>query len=214
MNIQVTTKSGIQPSEVVFPITQDRVLQHLQEQLGFALADCDFTRWTGISTDDSYVRMRCVFNADDIMAKTTAVDYVDRVLAANASGIMFQDHVIETLKPYMYPATIRNVVKNPEALQRLFALGITGPNLEEIIRFSQLTYDSTRKVFAVYLRPERIIEDMLRDMPENKVGGKLVITNVFGTTNGTIRWKVSILINGNQSIDPSELDINQIFQTT
>ena len=82
MNTSVTNKANIKPIPTDrYLITSSEVVKYLQDQLGFGTI-CDFTRWTGVSPDKSYVRMRAVFAPEDVLAKSHINDYADRMLAA------------------------------------------------------------------------------------------------------------------------------------
>ena len=75
----VVNKAGIQPITCDrYTITASQVVKYLQDQLGFNIG-YDFTRWVGVSTNNSYVRMRVVFNPKDIIADSNSTDYVDKI---------------------------------------------------------------------------------------------------------------------------------------
>lgn len=207
----VVNKAGIQPIPTDrYIITTSDVIKFLQDQLTFGVA-ADFTRWTGVSPDLSYVRMRVVFSPNDIVADTSSKDYVDRVLAENAAGIMFKDTVINTLKPYMYPETTSDVRNNPEDLQRLYQIGVFDNRLDEILVHSKLNYCREANVFRLYLRPERIIADMLTDPNTGKIDGEMSILTVYGTSSETIRWEVAVTKNRNTFAGSNQMSVDAIF---
>ena len=120
----VTNKANIQPIPCDrYVITASQVVKYLQDQLGFAVG-YDFTRWVGVSTNNSYVRMRVVFNPKDIVADTNSTDYVDRVLSSNGAGLQFKDTVMAALKPYMFPDNTAYAQKSQDEIDRLYLLGI------------------------------------------------------------------------------------------
>lgn len=203
-------KANIKPIPMErYSISSSDVIKYLQDQLGFTIA-YDFTRWTGITENLSYVRMRVVLNPDNIIAKNTSSDYVDRILADNAAGIRFKDTVIDTIKPYMYPNNVGDIANRPEDLNRLFQMGLYNERLAEILKYANLTYSKESNVFLIYLRPERIISDMLSDPSTNKIDGDLSIIGVHGTTSETIRWDVAITKNNN-SFGNSEISMDALF---
>lgn len=203
-------KANIKPvPEERYIITSSDVVKYLQDQLGFTIAS-DFTRWTGVSEDRSYVRMRVVFNPVDIIARNTSTDYVDRILSENAAGIRFKDSVIDTIRPFMYPSTVGDLANHPDDLNRLFQIGLYNERLSEIIKYSKLNYCRESNVFLLYLRPERIIVDMLADPSTNKIDGDLSIIAVHGTTSETIRWDVSVTKNKN-SFGTTDISIDALF---
>jgi hypothetical protein len=211
MSSNVINKANIQPIPTDrYSISSSDVIKYLQDQLGVPVA-YDFTRWTGVTVDQSYVRMRVVFNPDDIMAKNTAGDYVDRVLADNAAGIKFQDRIINTLKPFMYPEEMHNIGNNPELLQKLCKIGLYNERLSEILQFSKLNYCKEANVFRVYLRAERIIADMLADPATNAIDGEMSILTVHGTTSETIRWEVAVSKNKSAFAGSSNISFDAIF---
>ena len=73
-------KAGVSPIPVqTFNISSNDIVNYLQSQvLGFSIG-CDFTRWTGVTPDHSYVRMRAVFVPKDIIETTQTADYVDKI---------------------------------------------------------------------------------------------------------------------------------------
>lgn len=207
----VVNKAGIQPIPTDhYTITGSEVVKYLQDQLGFGVA-FDFTRWTGAVPDLSYVRMRVVFNPKDIVVDSTAKDYVDRKLEEYAAGTKFDADTIEILKPFMYPENINELRNNPEDMQRLYMLGVLEDRFDEIVRNAKLNYCREANVFRLYLRPERIIEDMLRNPTTNKIDGSMSILGVRGTSSETIRWDVAVTRKPNAFIGNSELSVDAIF---
>ena len=186
---EIVNKSGVQPVPCDrYVITSSMVLKYLQDQLGFSVGS-DFTRWVGVTPEQSYVRMRVVINPKDIMADSNSKDYVDRILESKGAGIQFKDTVINTLKPYTF----------------------FGDRYEEISRFAKLSYSSQANLFRIYLRPERIIYDMLSDPATDKVDGTMSILAVQGTSSDTIRWEVAVERKGNNFAAKTDLSMDQIF---
>lgn len=208
----MANKANITPiPKEEYKISTSDVIKYLQDQLGFSFA-CDFTRWVGVTQDRSYVRMRCVFAPKDILATTESRDYVDRVLADNAAGLVFKDTVIQELNKFGYPSNIKNLLQHPDALARLAQYGVFGDRLNELFQYAGLTYSQEAKCFMIYLRPERIIADMLADPATNKIDGTLAITEVTGTTSETIAWNV--VIAKETAFDlASEISIDRIFNS-
>lgn len=210
-NTNANVKSGINPIPVQkYVISANDVADYLMKTFGFEIK-YDFTRWTGVTPEFSYVRMRVLFKPSDIC--TSAKDksnYVDKILAENASGIMFKDNVIKELKPFMYPETIANVVSDPAVATRLAQRGVYGENLKDLIVNSVLNYSRDADVFKVVLQPEKIIVDMLSDPATGEPDGELVITAVEGSSAETIRWQVEVSkINSFSSAN--DISIDQIF---
>ena len=208
----VINKAGIQPIPTDrYIITGSEVTKYLQEQLACNVG-YDFTRWTGVSPDCSYVRMRIIYNPKDIVAETsTSRDYADRKLAEFSAGLMFKDTILEALKPFMYPENVADIRNRPDDLQRLYTIGVFDDRLNEIIQHSKLNYCQEANVFRLYLRPERIIADMLADPATDKIDGNMSITGVSGTTSDTIRWEVSVEKKNSEFVAGSDLSMDQIF---
>jgi hypothetical protein len=208
----VINKAGIQPIPTDrYIITGSEVTKYLQEQLACNVG-YDFTRWTGVSPDCSYVRMRIIFNPKDIVAETsTSRDYADRKLAEFSAGLMFKDTILEALKPFMYPENVADIRNRPDDLQRLYTIGVFDDRLNEIIQHSKLNYCQEANVFRLYLRPERIIADMLKNPDTGKIDGDMSIVAVYGTSSETIRWDVAVT-HGHTSFEGNgAMSIDAIF---
>lgn len=210
-NTTVTNKANIQPMPTDrYIITTSDVTKYLQDQLGFGIV-CDYTRWTGVSPDKSYVRMRAVFNPDDIVVKPTGDGYVDKFLAMTASGIDFKDTVIDILTPFMYPDTLGDIYNRPDDLRRLYEIGLYDERLVELIQNAKLNYCREVNLFRLYLRPERIITDMLKDPSTNEIDGHAEIIAVAGMTSDTIRWEVAKSTKKNSFTVPEDINMDAIF---
>ena len=211
MSNTVINKAGIQPVPTDhFIITGSDVIKYLQDQLGCSVA-YDFTRWTGSVPALSYVRMRVVFQPKDIVIDSVSKDYVDRTLETYAAGTTFDGDKIEVLKPFMYPENMPELRNNVEIRNRCYMLGLTDERWDEIMRNSKLNYAREANVFRLYLRAERIIEDMLRDPGTDKIAGNMSIISVQGTTSETIRWDVAITRDASTFVGSSELSLDAIF---
>lgn len=206
-------KSGIKPiPKEEFIITSSDITQYLQNELGFGI-DADYMRWTGVTPAKSYVRMRAVFAGKDIVANKQSTDYVDRVLVENGAGLLFNESFTKTIEPFMFPATTANLLNLPSDdpdIRRLAEYGVIGERLVDIIRFSKLSYLAQNDCFRVYLRPEKIITDMLADPATNKVNGDLVITRVEGVTSESLRWHVEVT--NDRSFVGNGINIDAIFE--
>ena len=208
-------KAGISPVPTDrYVISSTDVVNYLQTNvLGFSIG-YDFTRWTGASPDHSYVRMRTVFAPKDIVATTQSRDYIDKILAENSAGMQFKGDIIKSLEPFMYPKGIANIRNYPEEMNRLYQCGLFGDRLDEVIMNSQLTYAKEQNLFGLYLRPERIIADMLADPATNKIIGEMSIVGVHGTTSETIRWDVEVSRNNGFGTNANNISIDSIFTRT
>jgi hypothetical protein len=202
------TKAQIAPMPIeIYKYSTGDITNYLRNQLGFDVA-VDYRRWTGITANHSYVRMRVVILPKDIIMPITSNNFTDRILNENSAGMTFKKEVIETLKPYMYPANIDQLKAHPETLRHLYEYGVYGDRLEEIIRYAKLDYSKDAGFFRLYLRPERIIADMLSDPDTNKIDGQMAITRVLGETQETFQWEIQVTSNTGLSGD---ISIDKIF---
>lgn len=202
------TKCGIDPLPIeTYKFGTADVTSYLCNELGFSVG-VDYRRWTGVTANHSYVRMRVVMLPKDVLIPATNSSFVDHILSENAAGMQFQEHVKKTLEPFMYPDNIGEIQNNPAVLQRLYEYGVYGDRLEEIKRYSKLDFSQEAGYFRIYLRPERIIADMLADPSSNKIDGSMAITRVIGETPETFQWEVQVTSNVGLT---SDISIDRIF---
>jgi hypothetical protein len=194
-----------------YVISSNQVTSYLQNQLGFPIG-ADYTRWTGVTANHSYVRMRVgIANKDIVAQQATPTNFVGRVLQENVAGVTFKDVVRDVLKPFMYPENFGPILSDPIKLNEMGIYGLGGNRLDEVIRFSQLAYVQEQKMWRVYLRPEKIIEDMLSDATTGKIDGSFAITGVFGTESDSIRWEVEITKGGTSNTELGVISLDKLF---
>jgi hypothetical protein len=194
-----------------YVISSNQVTSYLQNQLGFPIG-ADYTRWTGVTANHSYVRMRVgIANKDIVAQQATPTNFVGRVLQENVAGVTFKDVVRDVLKPFMYPENFGPILSDPVKLNEMGIYGLCGNRLDEVIRFSQLAYVQEQKMWRVYLRPEKIIEDMLSDATTGKIDGSFAITGVFGTESDSIRWEVEITKGGTSNTELGVISLDKLF---
>lgn len=202
------TKCGIPPMPIeIYKFGTADITNYLRNQLGFDVG-VDYCRWTGITANHSYVRMRIVIMPKDIIVPVESNNFVDRTLNENSAGMRFKDTVLDTLKPYMYPANVDQLKAHPDTLRHLYEHGVYGDRLEEIIRYAKLNYSKEAGFFRLYLRPERIIADMLSDPNNNEIDGNMAITRVIGETPETFQWEIQVTSNSGLT---SDISIDKIF---
>jgi hypothetical protein len=202
-------KAGIDPLPIkTFRIGTGDVTSYLRNQLGFEVG-VDYRRWTGVTANHSYVRMRVVILPKDICDQPKQHDFVERTLSENSAGMRFKDTVLDVLKPFMYPENINDLRNYPAVMQHLYEYGVYGDRLNEIIEFSKLNYSKEAGFFRVYLRPERIITDMLSDPNNNEINGNMAITRVIGETPETFQWEVQVT--EDSGISTTGISIDKIF---
>lgn len=210
-------KGNINPiGNLFYYVTAGDIISYLENDvLGFRVT-ADFTRWTGISAAHSYVRMRVIFQAKDLIVDDPVLsnDYATRILQQNSVGFKLNEDVTKSIKPYMYPENFTCNNMNPEALRHLNELGVVGSKIEELVKNSKLTLvmdpSTGKQYFRVYLRPERIIHDMLSNPKTNKVDGEVYIRRVTGESSAEFKWLVEQVVNTGNTIS-TDLSIDQIF---
>ena len=208
-------KAGIERLPVDrYMISSNEVTVFLQNQLGFTVG-VDYTRWTGVTANHSYVRMRVALAPKDILApKDAATNYAERVLQQNAAGLQFKKEVMEVLERYMYSKNLETNIRNDqEKLREMYTYGVYGERLNEILTKGKLSYAPDCGLFRLYLMPDAIVRDMLSDPSTNEVNGALSITGVFGSTSDTIRWEVEVSKGGAlTSSEMGSIPLDKIFQ--
>jgi hypothetical protein len=211
-NFIMANKAGIERIAVDrYVISSAMVKSYLEDQLGFNIG-CDFTRWTGVTANHSYVRMRVVIGAKDLLADSTlSQNFAIRTLQENAVGMQFKDTTMAVLEKYMYPKNMETMAVSQENLAEMYKYGLYGDRLAEVAKLSKLTLAPQANMFRLYLRPELIIRDMLSDVETNKIDGTMEITGVFGMDSDTIRWEVEISKGGMTNTETGVLSIDKIF---
>lgn len=220
--MSITNNAGIKRQPVDrYIISSAQVLQYLQNKLGFQVG-ADFIRWTGVTANHSYVLMRVVIDPKDIVAAQPASQlWAEKQLQENAAGIMYQEDVIETLRPFMFPEILDPNRLSREELEKMYKYGVYGQNLADIITKSKLTYSPEVKLFRVFLRPDMIIQSMLAEPTSNRIvmegddgqvyPAKLAITGVFGVESDTIRWEVEVSRGSMANTEIGIIDFEKIF---
>ena len=208
--METTNKAGIKPIPVEqYAITSANVTDYLENELGCKILT-DYTRWTGPDATVSYVRMRAVFRPEDIEAKETLTDYASKFLAEQNADIKFKDTFVDAIKPFMYPTNTREILMNPNNTESLIQRGILGDRAREILKYYKFDFSRRYNLWTVYLRPERIIFDMLKNPETDKIDGVASIVRVTGTTSDTIQWIVNVSNKGRAVT--TTLDIDEIFK--
>jgi hypothetical protein len=114
----------------------------------------------------------------------------------------------------MYPENFNYSQISPEAIRHLNELGVIGSKIDEIKKYSRLSLAVDRatgkQYFRVYLRPERIIHDMLTNPETGKLDGEVYIRRVTGGSPSEFKWLVEQVVNTGNIIS-SDLNIDQIF---
>lgn len=204
------TKAGVQPLPIVpLAISSTEVEKYFMESiLGVTKGvKCDFTIWTGVSAEDHYVRMRVLMDPSVVLKNEKPEYYGDKILAEHSSLAQVRKDVVEALEPYMFPEFNGADVAN---MQRLLVMGLTGQRIEEIKRYRTLTYISEAGLFGIYLRPEKIIADMLTD-PDGIETDRNIECKAFGTTSETIGWKV-VVDRGCKTLISKDVSFDNFFR--
>lgn len=213
----MNNKSNISPiGNLFYYISAGDIMKYLEDTiLGFRV-DADFTRWTGIDPAHSYVRMRVIIQAKDIIVTKPddETDYATRMLHQNQVNYTLDENIVKSLTPFMYPENFNYSQISPEAIRHLNELGVIGSKIDEIKKYSRLSLAVDRatgkQYFRVYLRPERIIHDMLTNPETGKLDGEVYIRRVTGESPSEFKWLVEQVVNTGNIIS-SDLNIDQIF---
>lgn len=193
----------------IYPITCADIRRYLEDNvLGFNLHNLDVKKWNSPNGRASYSVIRISMFPKDVAIQKTSTDYVDKVLAEESLYKDLNDDVINGLKPFMFPKNMIQAKQSLEVLAKLWERGIENENLDSIIRFSQITYVQKYNMYICYLRPEKIIEQMLEDPTTGKIEGAFGIpyTNVYGTNEQDMVWYPVISHEGDIS-EPVSLDV-------
>jgi hypothetical protein len=202
-----------------YNVSSSDVVDHLQNELGFKF-DCDFKIWDNraewekpMATNKCFVIMRAVFRPEDIVIQANTHEYADRVLSEVMSGIKFKDNVMKTLEPFMFPKNMGAIKQYPERLQVLAEQGIYGEHLEELIRRPRLFLDKVNNRFGIYLRPEKIITDMMTDPATGKPAGAISFGYVSDANGNaaSISWGVNLYENLSAAV--GGVSIDAVFNT-
>lgn len=213
----MNNKANISPiGNLFYYISAGDIMKYLEDAiLGFRV-DADFTRWTGVTPAHSYVRMRVIIQAKDLIVTKPdeEMDYATRMLHQNQVNYTMDEDVMKSLTPFMYPENFNYSQLAPETVRHLNEIGVIGSKIDEIIKYSRLTLATDRatgkQYFRVYLRPERIIHDMLTNPETGKLDGEAYIRRVTGENSSEFKWLVEQVVNTGNIIS-SDLSIDQIF---
>lgn len=212
----MANKGNIAPTgSLYYKFSSGDIVHYLENDvLGFRIKP-DFEKWNGFDNQMSYVRMRVVMQAKDLIVDTNhANDFVTRFFNDNQKGYQLDKNVISAIEPFMYPRNFDQL--DPESVRHLALYGVNQQRFEELIKFSNLTLVADPKTgkqyFIVYLRPEKIIVDMLKDTKTNKIDGEVYIRRVVtdGDNGNDVKWLVEQITN-NTNMFACDLNIDQIF---
>ena len=190
-------KANIQPIPTdVYRISSGQVIEYLQNQLGFCLAASEFIKMPVIDPNryQPYVIFRAVFYSDDVLAKPSSSDYVDRLLGNYATDDRMVGSVHEVLSKYMYPAPekLAQMFSNPELMEKFNKVGISESVLNYLTQYSSIRIHKQSGFTTMCLEVYRILFEMVSDPSTGKIDGVGSIMNVHGTKNETIRWDVGV----------------------
>ena len=216
MSVKIN-KANILPIPTdVYRISSGQVVDYLQSQLGFCLAATCFEKTSIIDPNKPpYIIFKAIFHSDDILVKPTGTDYVDRVLKTYASDDRMVGSVYNVLKKYMYqsPEKLMQLFNKPEKMADLCEIGISQEVLSYIIRYSPVRIHKQSGLTTMFLRPERIIFDMISDPATGEIDGKAQIMAVEGTANETIRWDVGVTKQKSLKYSLDQAAIDAIFNS-
>lgn len=193
----------------IYPITCPMIRKYLEEDvLGFKLHGLDVKRWNSPNGRASYAVIRISMFAKDVAVQKNITNYVDKILAEESMYDEIDNNVVELLTPFMFPKNIAQAKQSYETLAKLWERGIENENLDAIIRFSEITKVKKYNMYICYLRPEKIIEQMLEDPKTNKIEGSFGIpySNMYGTNEQDFIW-YPVISNDGDVDEPVSLDV-------
>ena len=194
-----------------YTITSSYVTKHLRDSiLGLTSGvSADYTRWVGISENESYVRMRVMLDPKAICRSTRPETDGERIIQEVFGDPDIREDVIEALKPFTYPIINTNDIPN---LQRLYKQGLAGPRLQEVMAFRKLV-PLGNEMYGIYLRPETIIGHIFTDPVTGKMPNWKVVS-VKGMTSDTIAWNCIVATGESAStVIGSTEEFNKVFRT-
>lgn len=209
-------KAGWQPlPNKFYEISVGDIQKYLEDEiLGFKIATA-WKRWTGISAYSSYLRMRVVISPKDIEVAEHRNDYVGRVLREYSAERNLNKNVMDSLKPFMYPANMKQIymAQNYDKLKHLNDLGVVGDKLDELVNWSQINYvrdnNTGKDYYRLYLAPEKIVFDGLTNAETGKIDGTLYIRRIYGTKEEQFRLLVERVLTNNSVTE--DLSVDQIY---
>ena len=211
--VNVKNNANLVPRQKAeFAVSSSDIIRYLEGKLRFKFAAYDFMIWNSAVQGLGYVRMRVVMRPEDVVHIPNTTSFVDKFLAANAVGLEYRDDVMDVLPPFMYPNTIGNLWNDPASLQRLEQQGIYGERLMELVNHHKPVYDKNTNTIGLYIRPEKIISDMLADPDTGRIDGNMVIGRVDGDRSAptnTVTWHVTI--SKENSTTTTGIQIDRIF---
>lgn len=212
----MANKGNVKMNEVLSgKITTSMVTEYLANELGTNIF-AEYLKLTGMN--GNYVIMSVVLPESGIVAKGEKPStYFEKFLDANNKSIKFEKNVIDVLEKYSYHPNTVKMITNPENYQKelqLYAsIGLTQNALSKILANIKLAKVADKPYYTIYLRPEAIIEDMLKDPSTDEIEGNVVIDSVKGEDQNSIRW--SVIQNKVETVfDPDDLNIKNILAQT
>ena len=193
----------------IYPITCAMIRKYLEEQvLGFKLHGLDVKKWNSPNGRAAYAVIRISMFAKDVAIQRNITNYVDKVLAEESMYDELDKTVTDGLAPFMFPENIAQAKQSYETRGKLWERGIESEKLYAIIQFSQIRRVKKYNMYICYLRPEKIIEQMLEDPATNKIDGSFGIpySNMYGTNEQDFIWYPVISHDGEVN-EPVSLDV-------
>lgn len=199
-------------------ITAQEVATYLANKLGFPIL-CDFKKFGGKSPFESYVRMRVGMKDSDCRVANDVTNVIDNLIDQYSTQIKFRKSVLDVIEPFMYPQdekVFKQIIANVPT-DKLYNIGLCGKNLEDVWTHAKPVHfsDGINKYTGIYLRPERILEEMCID-PADDNGGVFHIDITDGDEVRGIRWQVSIrkpAVTGNVITSNAQVTLNTIFKS-
>lgn len=131
-------------------IKDDEIIEYLQNKLGSQVY-CDFVTWEGLlDRSREFVIMRVVIPGEYMVEDTFDLE-----------NMCIKTDKYDLIKRYMFDTSMLDFLHNPENYTTLAMHGIHGIRRDDLIRHSKLMYNECNNIFMVYLKPDKIIFDIL-----------------------------------------------------
>ena len=193
----------------IYPITCADIRRYLEDDvLGFKLHGLDVRKWNSPNGVGSYAVIRISIHSKNILLNQNPKSAVDKLLAQESMFREYDKDVLNLLKPFMFPKNIAQAKQSYEVLAQLWERGIDMRALDAIIKFTEINPVEGYPYHIGFLRPEKIIEQMLEDPATGKIDGDFCIpySNVFGHDENDFMW-FPVISHEGETRQPVSLDV-------
>lgn len=168
----------------LFSFSEHDLTRHLMNKVLHCKLQAAYDRYDGIP-GMPYVIMKVVIPASAAIERLEIGNgQIANMIRQDGGNVRFKSSMIKDLRPFRFPKFVSDgsILKMPKERDLMIRRGVVGPALEDLIRFSRLCYstDGANDYVCIFLRPERIIVDMLKDKYSDKQFGEVTIESIKG----------------------------------